>query len=449
MALNCTLHPVSTFDRKHYFYADLPTGYQITQRFQPIATNGWMEYAMYVVDRDKEPRMRKVGIEQLQLEQDSGKSFHNAKDGYSLIDLNRAGIGLMEIITRPEFENGEQAAFFVRELTLILRELGVCDVKMFEGSLRVDANISVRRPGDPLGVRSEVKNLASAKFVNRAVDYEIARQIKLKESGGEVVNETRGFDLSTSTTFPMRDKEILQDYRYMPEPNLPPLRLFDSYSGQTVPEHQVDIATLRTRLPEPPAAKRQRYIQELKLTPAQAVTLISAEGLPKLFEGILQNAKSPKTTPTNVAKHLLTVALATLNDLHDTLVNRQVDAQQVAVLIDMLHEERLPRVIFVKLLDQLVKQPDEIRDVEEHVIRNNFLQVNDEARLGAWCDQVILSHPDKVELVRKGKDRVLNFLTNEVKILSEDRANLRQTKVLLDKKVRGDGPVILNEDKVK
>ena len=192
MALNCAIHPVSNFDRKHYFYADLPSGYQITQRFNPVATNGWMEYIVFDSKRDKLPKSYRIGIEQVQLEQDSGRSIHNEEAGYSLIDLNRAGIGLMEIITRPEIHSGEQAAAFVRELILILRTLRVCDVKMFEGSLRVDANISVNRPNEPLGTRSEVKNLASLKMISKAVDYEIKRQIAAKERGEEIRNETLG-----------------------------------------------------------------------------------------------------------------------------------------------------------------------------------------------------------------------------------------------------------------
>ena len=240
LALNCEVHPVSLFDRKHYFYADLPAGYQITQHFHPIANHGWMDYVIFKQGFDKEPKKFRASIEQIQLEQDSGKSLHNPQAGHSLIDLNRAGMGLMEIITRPEFRNGEQSAAFLSELALVLRALQVCDVKMNEGSLRVDANVSVHRPGQPLGTRTEVKNIGSMKFVAKAVDFEIKRQIEVLRAGGEVVNETRGFDCRTDTTHAMRDKENLQDYRYMPEPNLPPLRLFNSDLGDQIDSSMVN-----------------------------------------------------------------------------------------------------------------------------------------------------------------------------------------------------------------
>ncbi|KAF6040869.1 GATB [Bugula neritina] len=247
LAFGCHVNKVSTFDRKHYFYADMPAGYQITQYRKPIAVGGEIDYIIYVRGRHKKALFHKARLHQIQLEQDSGKSLHDAVNNRSLVDLNRAGIGLMEIVTKPDFTNGEQAAAFVREVQQTLRLINTCTGKMEQGALRVDANVSVHIPGEPYGVRTEVKNLNSLKAVQQAIDYEVERQKNLVLNGVKVENETMSFDTTNRCTVPMRDKERLQDYRFMAEPNLPPIVLQE---GHSTSPHMLSIEEIRAQLPE-------------------------------------------------------------------------------------------------------------------------------------------------------------------------------------------------------
>ncbi|CAH2301164.1 glutamyl-tRNA(Gln) amidotransferase subunit B, mitochondrial isoform X1 [Pelobates cultripes] len=277
LALNCTVNKKSLFDRKHYFYADLPAGYQITQQRLPIAVNGNLTYRHQVGTKWNEMVTKCVRIKQVQLEQDSGKSLHDDLRRQTLIDLNRAGVGLMEIVMEPDMSCGEEAAAAVRELQLILQALGTSLANMAEGQMRVDANISVHHPGEPLGVRTEVKNLNSARFLAKAIDYEIQRQIKVLDNGGTILNETRSFDYKHGSTIPMRDKEGKQDYRFMPEPNLPPLILYDSKSLPTAnmdPEQVVNIDLIKERLPELPSITRERLVEQYGILLEQSYILV-------------------------------------------------------------------------------------------------------------------------------------------------------------------------------
>ncbi|KAJ8297753.1 hypothetical protein KUTeg_024284, partial [Tegillarca granosa] len=304
MALKCKINKISKFDRKHYFYADLPAGYQITQQRQPLAVEGHVNYLNFTPGIEGEPEPKTVNLEQLQLEQDSGKSLHDEANQRSLIDLNRAellsetychlgltpesgklevgclmcaGVGLMEIVTKPDFSNGTEAASFVRELQLILKTVGSCNCKMNEGSMRVDANISVHKEGEPYGTRTEVKNLNSLLSVTKSIDYEIQRQIKEIEEGREIENETRSFDVNLGKTVPMRDKEKKQDYRFMPEPNLPPLHLYDNSSVLPSNVNQNDILNLdviQEKLPVLPEETRNRLVQQYGITRRDSVLVL-------------------------------------------------------------------------------------------------------------------------------------------------------------------------------
>lgn len=283
LALGAELQHVSYFDRKHYFYADLPAGYQITQQRKPLSLGGCLQFP---VDRNQElgtpSEECRAPVIQLQLEQDSGKSLHD--EDRSLIDLNRAGIGLMEIVFGPCLSHGEQAAGLVKELVLLLRRLRTCQARMDRGQLRVDANISVRRPGGELGVRTEVKNINSVRAVAKAIEFEVERQIGLLEAGGTVENETRSWDLNSKQTLGMRDKEAKQDYRFMPEPNLPPLRLYDSGLESRTNSNMIDIAPLRTRIPKLPSEIRFNLQQEYGLSLEASSQLVSSPILLSFFE---------------------------------------------------------------------------------------------------------------------------------------------------------------------
>jgi len=289
LALGCKINLNSRFDRKHYFYADMPAGYQITQHFSPIARNGKLDYVVVpqVLDGEEEKIVRKsVRIIQVQIEQDSGKSIHDAANGVSLIDLNRAGMGLLEIVTAPDFEGSEDAVAFASELKHLLECLGVTDAKSGAGQIfRVDANVSLHRDDEPLGIRTEIKNMNSLKDVRNAIDFEINRQKKILDSGGEVINETLGYDRPSNRTLPMRDKEIVTDYRFFPEPNLPPLRL--STSRRFIPG-AVDVDALAADLPELPEDVRQRLIERWRLTRRQSAALVSQQNAAAFFERAMQ-----------------------------------------------------------------------------------------------------------------------------------------------------------------
>lgn len=290
LALGCKISLDSRFDRKHYFYADMPAGYQITQHFHPIARNGKLEYVVVpkVAEgaEEADPVQRSIRIIQVQIEQDSGKSIHDAVNGVSLIDLNRAGHGLLEIVTAPDFKGSEDAVAFASELKLLLECLGVTDSKSSGGqTFRVDANVSLHRDGEPLGVRTEIKNMNSLKDVRNSIEFEIGRQRGILESGAEVENETLGFDRLTARTLPMRDKEMVTDYRFFPEPNLPPLRL--STSRRTIPG-AVDVDLLASQLPELPEDVRRRLMEKWRLTRRESVALVAEERLTPFFENVME-----------------------------------------------------------------------------------------------------------------------------------------------------------------
>ncbi|CAO2612717.1 Glutamyl-tRNA(Gln) amidotransferase subunit B, mitochondrial [Lemmus lemmus] len=301
LALNCHINRKSLFDRKHYFYADLPAGYQITQQRLPIATNGHLTYNIHIRKKQSQVTTKTVRIKQIQLEQDSGKSLHDDLRSQTLIDLNRAGVGLLEVVLEPDLCCGEEAAVAVRELQLILQALGTSQANMAEGQLRVDANISVHHPGEPLGVRTEVKNLNSLRFLAKAIDYEIQRQITELENGGEVLNETRSFDYKLGCTVPMRDKEGKQDYRFMPEPNLPPLVLYDTTSLPPDADSQqvINIDQLRDTLPELPSATREKLVKQYGMLPEHSFTLLNEVGLLEFFQNVIKETRAEPKKVTN------------------------------------------------------------------------------------------------------------------------------------------------------
>jgi aspartyl-tRNA(Asn)/glutamyl-tRNA(Gln) amidotransferase subunit B len=297
------------FDRKHYFYADLPVGYQITQQRAPLANDGSLTFPVYVPGVTKKPYMKSVRLHQLQLEQDSGKSLHDDELGISLIDLNWAGVPLMELVFDPDLTDGEEAAALVKELVLILNSLETCNCRMEEGSLWVDANISINKENEPLGTRTEVKNIGSIRAVAQAVTYEIGRQKEVKGKGGAIVNETRSWDAATRTTIPMRDKEVVQDYRFMPEPNLPPLHL--NLSGDVKNENFINVPAIKRCLPMMPQEKREKLASDHNLTQEMAIILVNKQILLEYFTKITQS--NPKRSPKQVVNILINELLTVYN----------------------------------------------------------------------------------------------------------------------------------------
>ncbi|XP_061408435.1 glutamyl-tRNA(Gln) amidotransferase subunit B, mitochondrial [Lethenteron reissneri] len=436
LALGCRINMHSEFDRKHYFYSDLPAGYQITQQRLPIAEGGALRYQLFHGNRRSEAEEREVRIKQIQLEQDSGKSLHDDARHRSLIDLNRAGVGLMEIVMEPDMSCGLEAATAVRELQLILQALGTCQAIMAEGQLRVDANVSVHLPGDPLGVRTEVKNINSLKFLARAIDYEIERQIQMLDDGGEIFNETRSFDSRTGKTVQMRDKEAKQDYRFMPEPNLPPLVLLDDASmagapgDHSVHGHSVNVDAVRRALPELPAARRQRLVRRYGILAEHAATLVN-DGLVEYFEAVVDgNRRKPK----KVIGWVINELLGNLNERGISVGQSPVEPAALGELFDLVEKGSVSpatgKLVLADLCTTRGQSPTEV------VQTRGLWQLSEQAPLEACCQAVMDAHPKEVGLVKDGNVKVLNRLIGLVQRELKGQGDPKVIRQILEKILR-------------
>lgn len=425
LALGCTIHKVSLFDRKHYFYTDLPAGYQITQQRMPLATNGKLEFVVYNPVVYKVPFMCCSCIKQLQLEQDSGKSLHDEDNNITLIDLNRAGIGLMEIVFEPDLKNGEEAAGLIRELQKILQYLGTSSGLMNEGAIRVDANISVNKPGEPLGVRTELKNINSPRYVAKAIDFEIKRHIRLLEAGEIIKNETRMYDHVSKETILMRDKETIQDYRYMPEPNLPPLRLYDNSDQFKSSLNVVNIDVLRERIPLLPADERNHLIEKYEL-PLRSALILMNEGLQKLFEEI---ATGLDCSPKFIAQILITDILSQLNKWKLKAVEIPITTEKIQKYIQIINN-RIVTTAKAKDVLNLLFEGDP-RSPEEIVRENNWMMISNTEQLKQMCCNAIKESPKLVKRYKNGKEDALSSLVSKISKASENRANTQLVKEIL------------------
>ncbi|XP_074849282.1 glutamyl-tRNA(Gln) amidotransferase subunit B, mitochondrial isoform X2 [Carettochelys insculpta] len=389
LALNCSINKKSLFDRKHYFYADLPAGYQITQQRLPVAVNGSLSYSFHAGGQKNQMVTRTVRIKQIQLEQDSGKSLHDDTRGQTLIDLNRAGVGLIEVVMEPDMSSGEEAAAAVRELQLILQTLGSSQAIMAEGQLRVDANVSVHHPGEAYGTRTEVKNINSARFLARAIDYEIKRQIKELENGGTIVNETRTFDYKLGCTLPMRDKEGKQDYRFMPEPNLPPLILYDNKSLPANVNHSqvVNIDWIRERLPDLPSVKRAKLVEQYGILPEHCLTLLNEDGLMQFFENVM---KQTEMNPKKVIGWILIDTLGYLNQHRLTVKESPVSSFFLAELLNLLERREISSSAAQQVFRELWKGEGK---TPLQIVKEKRLEViQDQQELEAICQAVMEGH---------------------------------------------------------
>ncbi|XP_038055251.1 glutamyl-tRNA(Gln) amidotransferase subunit B, mitochondrial-like [Patiria miniata] len=435
IALSCHINKRSLFDRKHYFYADLPSGYQITQQRVPIATDGQLTFTLFDEKRRHDPTRHRVRIKQIQLEQDSGKSLHDDVNHETLVDLNRAGVGLMEIVTEPDLSSALEAAAMVRELQLILQCIGTCDGRMDQGSLRVDANVSVNRPGDPPGVRAEIKNINSIRFVKNAIDFEIARQTELLENGMEVSAETRSYDLKLGETVPMRDKEGKQDYRFMPEPNLPPLILYDNATIHTASDARsvVNIDEVRGRLPELPEAKRQRLVKDYGIRLDSAVKLVNEDGLVNFFEAVISEDR--ERDPKKVVNWLETELLKSLND-HDLPVFKSpMDPTKLGELHDLMTKGAISANIGKKLMAEIFQ--GDSRPITQIINEKGWAQITDRQELNQLCEQVLKKDQALVDSYKSGNTRVINRLMGEVQKMTQGRADPVITRdILTDKMTR-------------
>lgn len=430
LALSCKLNPVSLFDRKHYFYADLPAGYQITQQRLPLAHSGELNFYVSTPSVQGKPYPKKARIKQLQLEQDSGKSLHDVEACRSLVDLNRAGVPLIELVFEPDLENGEEAASLIKELAIILECLGTCSCKMEEGALRVDANVSVRREFEPLGVRTEVKNISSVRGVARAVQYEIQRQIETLENGGVVVNETRAWDDTNQETVPMRDKEEKQDYRFMPEPNLPPLRLVIDDTRKGFNKNYVNVNELKKKLPELPAETRKRLVCQFELSQETAVRLVSEKVLLEHFSAIMR--ENENRDPKLTANILINEFLGVLNK-NKLPLETSVSSQSLGEVVDLLKSKKINLVSARELLQEIVdgnpNSPSEL--VEMH----GLLQITDLSEIDRLCTEALEQNTKLVEQYLNGKTKVFNALVGKIGKSTNNRANMAAVVEVLTNKL--------------
>jgi aspartyl-tRNA(Asn)/glutamyl-tRNA(Gln) amidotransferase subunit B len=355
LGLDAEIKLESVFDRKNYFYPDLPAGYQISQYQQPVVGRGRVLLDM------PDGTTREIGITRLHLEQDAGKSLHDRHPSLSYVDLNRAGIALMEIVSEPDLRSAEEAGFYLRKLRAILRYLGTCDGNMEEGSLRCDCNVSVRRPGEPYGTRCEIKNLNSVRFVMQAIDYEARRQIEILEEGGTIEQQTRLFDSGRGVTRPMRSKEEAHDYRYFPDPDLLPLVVDPDW-----------VARLRSELPELPDAKKARFVRDFGLSPEDAAVLVAERETALFFERVVQG-RDPKAAANWVMGDLFGV----LNRRGLDMGQAPVTPEQVGALIDRIADGTISGRIAKDIFADMVETASATDTVDAIVERKGLRQVTD------------------------------------------------------------------------
>nr|XP_053641409.1 glutamyl-tRNA(Gln) amidotransferase subunit B, mitochondrial-like [Cherax quadricarinatus] len=431
LAFGATVNKISLFDRKHYFYPDLPAGYQITQLDYPLASNGRLEFIVLNSSLHKHPYRHSVDLLQLQLEEDSGKSIHDKDNNRVLVDLNRAGQPLMELVFAPGLRNGEEAAAMVKEVALILTRIGTCNGRMHEGALRVDANISVHRPDEPLGTRTEVKNLGSIGSLLKAVDYEIQRQIDILESGGNVTSETRSFDTHTQETISMRDKEVIQDYRFMPEPNLLPLRLHDSSEPNCQYDGSLDISKVRAKIPELPEATRQKLIRDYGLSLENAFLLASKDDLLDYFMAVMSNTKRSSKLVCNL---LLNNLLEALNSINTDITNSPLSASAFGEIVDLQQSCRIVTNISQQVISAICIERDS-RSPTQIVLDNNWLQLSNDV-MEEIVEKILADNLELVEKYKKSKKKkLLNALMGKINKASDNRANMKIVNDVLLKKL--------------
>uniref|UniRef100_A0A673HJF6 Glutamyl-tRNA(Gln) amidotransferase, subunit B n=1 Tax=Sinocyclocheilus rhinocerous TaxID=307959 RepID=A0A673HJF6_9TELE len=400
----------------------LQAGYQITQQRVPIAVDGMLVYSQFEGRQRNQVVTKSVKIKQIQLEQDSGKSLHDEERSQTLIDLNRAGVGLMELVMEPEMCCGEEAAAAVRELQLILQALGTCQANM----LRVDANVSVHRPGEPLGVRTEVKNINSVRHLAKAIDYEIQRQMEVLQSGWTVLNETRAFDGKSGNTILLRDKEGLQDYRFKPEPNLPPLFVYESEASVPAgvdPAHVVVIDRLSIQLPELPSVKRTRLVETYGILQEHSFTLVNEDGLMDYFESVVQMTKAE---PRKVIGWVIKELMENLNSQSLKVSQSPVSPGAVAELINLVESGHISSSTAKQVFQEMWKAPE--KTVGQIVKEQDLWMIKDKEKLQNICQSVVDSHPEEVQIIRGGNKKVLNKLMGEVQRETKGRTDPLQVQ---------------------
>ena len=415
LAIGAKINLHSVFDRKNYFYPDLPKGYQISQFETPIVGEGAIVIAL------EDGTERTVGVTRAHLEEDAGKSIHDLFPGQTGVDLNRTGTPLLEIVSEPDFRTAKEASAYFRQMHTLVRYLQICDGNLAEGSMRCDANVSVRPYGQAeFGERTEIKNINSFRFVERAIDYEIGRQIDVLESGGIIERETRLFDPDKDETRSMRSKEFSEDYRYFPDPDLLPL---------TFSQALVDKIALT--LPELPDAKRTRYIEQLGLSEYDARALSSDLDRSEFFEVVVNACNNAKQATNWIMGDLS----AYLNRNSLEISASPVSAAQLAVLITRLDDQTLSSKTAKTLFDGLWNKADSSQDVDALIKEMNLAQVSDDGELTGIIEKLIEDNPAQFEELRNGKDKMLGFFVGQVMKMTQGKANPQQVNEIIRAKL--------------
>ena len=410
-ATNGDIAPNSRFARKNYFYPDLPKGYQISQYEQPLVIGGH-------VDISVDGNVKRIGITRIHMEEDAGKSIHGGGGNTTLVDLNRTGVPLIEIVSEPDIRSSEEAVEYLKKLRDIVRYLEICDGNMDEGSFRCDANVSIRPVGETkLGTKAEVKNMNSFKFIQKALEYEIERQVNLVESGGRIIQETRLWDSGKGITVSMRSKEEAHDYRYFPEPDLVPVKVSEEWKEE-----------VRKRLPELPDEKRNRFIREYEISDYDAMVLTSSRALAGFYEEAVRGYRKPKA----ISNWIMGDLLRDLNLAGVEVEQSPVKPLQIAAMVKMIDDGTISGKIAKTVFEEIFKTS---KDPDVIVKEKGLVQITDESEIEGIVDKVIAENPKQAEALRGGKDNLIGFFVGQVMKLSGGKANPAAVNEIIKRKL--------------
>jgi aspartyl-tRNA(Asn)/glutamyl-tRNA(Gln) amidotransferase subunit B len=430
LAMDCRISPYSRFARKNYFYPDLPKGYQISQYELPICEHGYTEI---VVDGN----IKKIGITRIHMEEDAGKNIHEGAGSYSFVDLNRAGVPLMEIVSEPDIRSPGEAVEYMKKLRTILRYLGVCDGNMEQGSLRCDANVSIRPVGqNGFGVKAEIKNINSFRFVEKALDYEIRRQTKVLEDGGKIVQETMLWDSSTGTTQSMRSKEEAHDYRYFPEPDIVPIMVEEKW-----------INDIKSSLPELPDIKRKRFLEKYTLPEYDADLVVSEKSTSDWFEEAVKLGGQPKAVANWIKGDLMKL----LNEDNKSFEVCPLKPKQLVDMLKLIDNGTISGKIAKTVFEEMYKKTKTTLDVtlpmlkvkmemqevtaEAIIKEKGLIQISDAGEIEKVVDDMIAKNPKEVERYKAGEEKLVGFFVGQVMKLTKGKANPQMVNELLKKKL--------------
>lgn len=411
LAVNCDISPQSRFARKNYFYPDLPKGYQVSQYELPLCERGFVEI---IVNGET----RKIGLTRIHLEEDAGKNIHEDAGSQSFVDLNRAGTPLMEIVSEPDIRTPQEAAEFVKKLRTIVRYIGVCDGNMEQGSLRCDANVSVRPVGQKeLGTKAEIKNMNSFRFIEKALEYEIKRQIKIVKEGGRIIQETRLWDSNRGVTESMRSKEEAHDYRYFPEPDLVPVEVDDKW-----------IAQIKSELVELPDLRQQRFINQYGLPEHDAALLTAERATADWFEQAVKLGGEPKA----VSNWMMGELMRLLNEENKQIEECALKPEHLAGLLQLMDKGTISGKIAKTVFEDMYKTG---RDADSIVKEKGLVQVSDESEIEKIIDEILSGNPNEVERFRAGDAKLMSFFVGQIMKMTKGKANPKIVNELLKKKL--------------